>query len=267
MRAASATFVRYWQSNLRAYPWSFFVGNTLFGLILVAIAALTYGVLAGGRLGPSFSQFAGTSDYISYIVLGAAGFIFATRMLLQVSRCFITEHREGTLESLLLAPSSRASYLAGVAAQSLSSSAIELVVLLAIIAPFGLDLGGLDPIAALVVVPVAVVGIFGMAACLAAFMIGTGDTYVSQNTLFALMGLLSGFSFPPEYLPLPLQWAAMLLPTTGAMDLVRGALLRGDGLSTAGPELVWVACLGVAYLAGGLALLPRATRRALESEP
>ena len=49
--------------------------------------------------------------------------------------------------------------------------------------------------------------------------------------------MLSGFMFPFLGMPVWAQWIGELLPTTHAVRIVRGLLLKGTGLSETLPEL------------------------------
>jgi ABC-2 type transport system permease protein len=264
MRAASATFVRNWLVTLRAYQWSFFIGGLLTGGLTVALAYFMFHLLAGGQVGAQFARYAGAADYMSYVILGAAAFLFSVRLLMGIARSLITERREGTFESLLLAPAQRASYFAGVLAQFAVVSVFELAVMLLLAWPLGLRFGGVQPLTLLLTVPVALVGLLGMALCLGAVMLALGDTYISQNTLFSAMALVCGFTFPPQYLPAPLQAIGNTLPVTGALRLLRAALLDGAAPMAVAGDLALYALLGLAFIGVGLIALRRAERRALE---
>ena len=49
--------------------------------------------------------------------------------------------------------------------------------------------------------------------------------------------LLSGFMFPFRGMPIWAQWVGELLPTTHAVRIIRGMLLKGNGLPETLPEL------------------------------
>ncbi|MGE4048351.1 MAG: ABC transporter permease, partial [Acetobacteraceae bacterium] len=49
--------------------------------------------------------------------------------------------------------------------------------------------------------------------------------------------LLSGFMFPFRGMPVWAQWAGEILPMTHALRVVRGVLLKGNGLIDVLPEL------------------------------
>lgn len=264
VRVGYATFRRNWIVVFRAYPWSFFFGGLFSGICSAALASFSYYLLAYGQLDEQFSSYAGTSDYLSYVILGGSILSFSIGILLGVSRGLITERREGTLESLLLAPSRRFSYFAGITVQWVVTCLGEAALLLLCVAPFGLHLSHVNWASLLLTFPIALLGLFGMSTVLGALMLATGDTYVSQNTLFAAMTFLCGFAFPVNYLPLPLQWLGAVLPVSGAVHLLRAALLNGSSPAQLGQEMLLYLVLGLAYAFVGLSLMRGAERRALE---
>jgi ABC-type multidrug transport system permease subunit len=69
--------------------------------------------------------------------------------------------------------------------------------------------------------------------------ISANQMQATQLAQFTLMPsfLLSGFMFPFRGMPLWAQWAGEIFPTTHAMRIVRGMLLKGNGLTEIAPEL------------------------------
>ena len=61
-------------------------------------------------------------------------------------------------------------------------------------------------------------------------------TQLAQFTLLPSF-LLSGFMFPFRGMPQWAQWAGEVFPTTHAMRIVRGMLLKGNGWHEIAPEL------------------------------
>jgi ABC-2 type transport system permease protein len=61
-------------------------------------------------------------------------------------------------------------------------------------------------------------------------------TQLAQFTLMPSF-LLSGFMFPFRGMPVWAQWAGEIFPTTHAMRIVRGMLLKGNGWNEIAPEL------------------------------
>lgn len=69
--------------------------------------------------------------------------------------------------------------------------------------------------------------------------ISANQMQATQLAQFTLMPsfLLSGFMFPFRGMPLWAQWAGEIFPTTHAMRIVRGMLLKGNGWREIAPEL------------------------------
>jgi ABC-2 type transport system permease protein len=69
--------------------------------------------------------------------------------------------------------------------------------------------------------------------------IATSQMQAMQMAQFTLLPsiLLSGFMFPFYGMPIWAQWAGGIFPTTHALRIVRGILLKGNGASEILPEL------------------------------
>lgn len=262
LRSSYATMLRNWLINMRAYRWSFFLGNLVEGILTVLMGYLIYRLV--GRTGQDFIASAGTADYMSFLILGAAVLNFSVNIMLGISRSLITERREGTLDSLLLAPAKRLEYFAGVGIQWAINTLGETLIMLLVAWPFGLNLSHINTLTLLMAAPTILIGLFGMSAVLGALMLATGDTYILQNTLFAAMTLLCGFLFPVSYLPMPLQWLGDVLPVSGGLHLLRGATLSSTTPAQALQETMIYLFLGFLYSIVGLSMMHWAERRAME---
>jgi ABC-2 type transport system permease protein len=72
-----------------------------------------------------------------------------------------------------------------------------------------------------------------------------------QMSFFFLLPniLLSGFMFPWEGMPKPIQWASQALPLTHFLRIVRGIVLKGSGWADVQREVLWLACILIALVA------------------
>jgi len=250
--------------NRRAYQWSFFVGNMITAMYTVALGYFMYVVLFQRQVDASFVRYSGTSDYMTYLILGAGVYTLSVRTMLNVSRSLISERREGTLESLFLTPVSRPGYLLAVMIQQTAVSGGEFLLAMLFAWPFGLNLshvswGGVAAAAA-----ATWVGLFGLSILLGVVMLYTRDTYLSQNTLFWVIYLVCGLVFPVQYLPVWVQVISRWIPVTGAVNLLRAAAMAGQGPAQMLPSLLFYGGLSVVYLLTGLALMGWVERVALE---
>lgn len=264
MSTAWATAWRTWQTTRRAYPWTYAVGTVLPAALAIGLAYLGYHAIGGGAVAEDFTASSGTTAYLAYIVVGATAFQFTVRLILWSAKALITEQRQGTLGALLVAPARRFPYLAGFTAFAVLSSLVEFLALGAVVALLGIAVP-VASVAGLLLGALALVfAVFALSVGLGGLMIAAGEAHISQNTVFIVLGLVGGFTFPRAYLPEPLQWFAELLPTTAATDVLHASTTGGGSLSELLPRLAVCALLSAAYLLLGLKYLPWAEARAVE---
>lgn len=248
----------------RAYPVHFFVGNTLTGLYTVLGAWMMWKFLFEGSMAQDFREFTGTGDYISYVVVGSLTYLFVVRTCLNVSRSLITELREGTLESLMLAPFKRTEYFLGNMLVQTVTTSMEIIVSLIIAIPFGIDLSRAHIGAFMIAFIISLYAFFGVSMVLGSIMLYTRDTYISQNTLFAFLFLVCGISFPVQYLPSWLRTVAEAIPVTEAVTLIRSTLLSGSGIGEQMESVCHILILGTVYMVVGFMQMKSCEKIALE---
>ena len=259
-----ATFKRNLIINLRAYPKDFFIGNLLTGVYTVISALFMYKMLFDGNITEEFVQYTSTGDYMGYIILGSLTYLFAVRTCLNVSRSLIIELREGTLESLMMAPFKRIEYFMGNMLHQTLATSFEIMVSVIIAIPFGLTFKNMNFISFLLVFIISLFGFFSLSLVLGALMLYTRDTYISQNTLFVGILLLCGITFPIDYLPYPLRILGKLIPVTEISNLIRGATLLGYGILEQMPRIIYVVLLSLVYLVIGFKSFKYVEKIALE---
>ncbi|WP_045518991.1 ABC transporter permease [Neobacillus niacini] len=262
--AFSATFQRNYLVMKRAFPWSFFLGHILSGFYIIIFAYLTYFYVFKKDLSVSFSTYAGTDDYLSYVILGGLLYSFSVSLLMIASRAIITELREGTLEALLLTPSSRKGYFLGYVAQGLTRVGIEFAVITVTGYFFGLHLQNINWLSVIIVLFVLIVSTFSQALVLGSFMLYFRDTYITQNTLFVLMGLVCSITFPAHFLPEAVRWIGTIMPLTYGVDALRLVWIEGKSLSDILPYLWKMIILGIIYFPIGTFFIKRMEKYVLE---
>lgn len=248
LQTAKATFIRNMISMIRAYPWTFFISHILSGIYTVLFAYLSYTFVFEGALDSNFNKYTGTSDYLSYVILGGALYAFAVSTLMNVSRSLITEYREGTLEALLLTPSSRKGYFIGNVTQQISRTILEIVTIILFGLLFGLSLANINIGSALVIWLLAIFAFFCQALVLGSIMLYFRDTYITQNTLFVTMAFVSGVTFPTQYLPDWLQPLSWIMPLAPALEAFRNSVMDGHSLSYSYEQIIHILILSVCYL-------------------
>lgn len=255
MNSVLATMKRNFISQIRAYPIGFFLGNITTCFFIVMGSFFVYSIVFEKNVSADFIAYSNTSDYMSYVILGSLIYMFVVRTFLNVSRSFITEMREGTIDSLLIAPLNHIGYLCGNMLEQIITTTMEVLAALIISLPFGLKFQSVNITSALVCIIISLLSFFGMSVILCGIMVYLRDTYISQNTVFAIINLLCGIAFPIQYLPKWAQNISNLIPVTYSLKIMRNSVLSGMSIFNQRQDFIILLLQGVCYCIVGILLL------------
>ncbi len=164
-------------------------------------------------------------------------------IVLTISTLFVTtlsitrETERGTMENLLAMPVRPIEVMLAKVVPYIVIGYVQVVLIMAIaMTVFGLPMRG-----SFVLLTVAL-GLFiasNLALGITFSTIARTQMQAIQMAQFTLMPsfLLSGFMFPFRGMPVWAQWAGELFPVTHALRIVRGVLLKGNGVAEIVPEL------------------------------
>lgn len=250
-----------WISSLRGEYLDFIISRFTFTVLTMATALVLFR-LNNGQVSQAFLQATGSADYLGYMVVGTALFGTTHGILLNVSRVFMTERREGTLETLLIIPFKRWKYFGGTQLHQLMLTGLDVIfawlIALLLGVTFKLNL------------PTLICGflllfltLYGLALIISLIMIALRDTYFIQNSIIPLVLILGGYLFPVESLPPPLLFLTRLLPIHRAVHWIRAGILWGESLEYT-PGLLKYYISGLLLALVGYLLLPYIERKVLE---
>lgn len=248
--------------NKVAYPWSMTVGRLVGAGYTVFFAYFIYTYFAGEGISSDFAIYAGTTDYLFYVIIGSAFYTFAKAILMGVGRAPMLEVREGTIENVIISPCSRMAYLLGQYLEQFLRASFEMVIVILVGMIMGMRLKNIHWGTLVLVLIIASVSLFSMGVALSSLMMYMRDTFITQNTVFHLIALLCGVSFPPEYLPGIFSYLGQCLPFTPALSLVR-ASLNGEPLDLR--KLFWILGFSMVYLIIGMYWFKRSEQLLSES--
>jgi ABC-type multidrug transport system permease subunit len=164
--------------------------------------------------------------------------IVLTMSTLLITTLSITRERErGTMENLMAMPVGPIEIMLAKIVPYVVIGYVQAMLILVISAAvFHL------PIRGSVVLLLLALGLFvasNLALGLTFSTISTNQMQAQQLAQFTLMPsfMLSGFMFPFRGMPAWAQWIGEIFPTTHAIRIVRGVLLKGDGAGAIAPEL------------------------------
>ncbi|HXL99553.1 MAG TPA: ABC transporter permease [Rhizomicrobium sp.] len=186
------------------------------------------------------------------IVPGLLAVILTMTMVLMTCLALTRERERGTYENLLAMPATPLEIMIGKITPNIAIGAVQSAIIL-LVAKF---VFGVPMIGSLSLLAVALA--FYITANLAVgytfSTIAENQLQAMQMTMFFLMPaiLLSGFAFPFQGMPIWAQWLGEALPATHFLRIVRGILLKGNGLGEIWPDL-WPLILFM-FAAGSIAL-------------
>ena len=242
-----------WQSNLRAvlaiakkdflhflrYPL-----NALFSIIQPIIWLASVYFLGKSFATPQgnvgFAAYAGTDDYVSFVLLGTVLSQYLSAVLWGMGYSLKNEMDSGMLESNWMTPMSRPLLLVGRTLASLGITTLNsLGVLLLGWLFFGFRISGNLLAAALATLPM-LVALYGFGFAFAALVMLMREPNTLIDVSDFVIGGLSGRSFPVQVLPKALLPLSLAIPLTYGYDAIRSYLL---GTSTLIPVRYEIAIL------------------------
>lgn len=173
-----------------------------------------------------FAGFAGTDDYMSYIILGTALTNFIMAVFWGMGFSLKWDMDGGVLEANWMAPLPRPLMLVGRTLSSLATTTLTSLGMILIGAlVWGFHPTGNALLAVLVAVPL-LIGLYGFGFAFAALVmiLREANTLVDSGSYVVM--LLSGANFPVTVLPKWLLPLSLALPLTYGFDAVRAILLK-----------------------------------------
>lgn len=171
------------------------------------------------------------------IVPGLMGIVLTMTMVMITGLAITRERERGTMENLLATPVRPLEVMVGKILPYIAVGYIQVtLILVASRLLFNVPMVG------------SVVLLYCMALIFIAANLAVGITFstLAKNQLQAVQMafffflpsiLLSGFMFPFRGMPVWAQWVGSCLPNTHFLRIIRGILLKGNGLSAIAPEI------------------------------
>jgi ABC-type multidrug transport system permease subunit len=171
------------------------------------------------------------------IVPGLVCIVLMMSTLLITTLAITRERERGTMENLLAMPVRPIEVMVAKIVPYIAIGYVQVVLIMAISAAV-FDL----PVRGSLVLLLLALGLFiasNLALGFTFSTIATSQMQAMQMAQFTLLPsiLLSGFMFPFYGMPVWAQWAGEIFPTTHALRVVRGILLKGNGAAEILPEL------------------------------
>jgi len=211
---------RYWRYPLNAVAQVFQPVIWLTPVFFMGQAFSANGAAEG------FAAYTGTTDYMSFILIGTALNNFITAVFWGMGYALKNDMDTGVLESNWLAPIPRPLLLVGKTLSSLLLTAITSASMLVVAGLlFGFRTSGSALAAAAAAIPM-LIGLYGFGFAFAALVLVLREANSLVDVSSFLVMLFSGANFPVTVLPRWLLPIALIMPLTYGFDVVRGFLLK-----------------------------------------
>jgi ABC-2 type transport system permease protein len=236
-----------------------FVGD----LLAIAVQALMFGFIAELVDPSSLPTYNGVqTGYFEFVMIGVV-IVTVTGMLLQkVSTAIRAEQMIGTLEALLVTPTSPTTVQAGSASFDLLFIPVRMAVLLLAVAVtlgLGFEPSGIAPSVVLLMCFVPFIWGLGLVAAAAIVTFRRGGGVI--GFAMSILGLASGAFFPLVLLPAWVQTVAEANPVAIVMEGTREALIGGAGWEGIGSAALILVPLSAAAMIAGMAAFRAALAR------
>jgi ABC-2 type transport system permease protein len=182
---------------------------------------------------------------INFMIPGLLGLIMQFQTLLLTAFAVVRERERGTLEQLVVTPikpwelmlGKVLPYVAVAFANVLLASAVGRFW-------FGVEFAG-SFVLLLALAAVFVLSSLGLGLLIST--VSQTQTQAMQLALFVMLPsiILSGFVFPREGMPHPIQELGLAIPLTYFLRILRGIILKGVGVDVLWPEVLALAAFGL----------------------
>ncbi len=208
-----------------------------------------------------FAAYSGTSDYMSFIVIGSALTNFINAVFWGMGYSMKTDMDAGVLEANWLAPVPRPLLLIGRTFTSITITTITSLAMIGIAALiFGFHPTG-DVLAAVGTIIPMLIGLYGFGFAFAALVLIMREANTLVDTSSFLVQIFSGSSFPVQALPRWLLPVSLALPLTYGFDAVRGWLLHTRTLLPIEVEIALLVLFMFIFIALGMWVFGALERR------
>jgi len=182
-----------------------------------------------------------------FVVPGIIGMILSNILILVTALSIVRERETGTLEQLIVTPLAKWEIMLGKIVPYVLLGYIQMTMVL-LLGHFVFHVPMRGPLLALYAASfLFIVANLGLGLFIST--LGRNQAQVIQTAfLFMLPNvLLSGFMFPREAMPDGARWFGLLLPLTHYLKLIRGIVLKGNGLTEVWPQVLALAGFAVAF--------------------
>ncbi|MBN1689278.1 MAG: ABC transporter permease [Candidatus Omnitrophica bacterium] len=253
-----AIFKRDLTENL-SYKSSFFFD--LAGILASMLTFFFIAQLFGPQASPYLEKYGG--DYFPFVLIGLAMAGYQMTGLNSFAGALSREIHDGTLEAILITPTSLNTLVLSGALWSFLSTSVRLIIYLVLgIFLFNVDISGMNAEAAVISIFLTITSLAGLGIISAGFLLVFKQGSPVSFVLNGVSKLLAGVYFPIAVLPAWLHNFSYCIPLTHSLEAMRGAILNGKDITALANELIILTLFSLVLLPAGMMYFSWAVRKA-----
>jgi ABC-2 type transport system permease protein len=237
--------------------------NRILGPILwVGISLFSYAAIAGpDQLRQAFEREGAGPDVVGFLILGQTIFSLFQSLNWRGGMAINRERWQGTLEIVLLAPTSRVAFVLGESVYGILDGGWSVFLALVVTAlAFGAHFQLADPILAAVAIALTLAAMLALSLFFSAFYVLTRSAGPLSWAVQTPIRFFTGTSFPISALPAVGQAVSFAIPVTYGMIAVRASFDGTATWSNVGGTLAALAAFTALFWALGVVLIRRMER-------
>jgi ABC-2 type transport system permease protein len=247
---------------LVAWSYRFAFVSDWAGMALQIVLFSFVGRIVDPTLLPAYGGHA--TSYVEFVAIGVAMSSLIQLALHRVAAALRQEQMLGTLEALLMTPTTPTTIQVGTVFYDLVYIPIRSCLFLAVVAlVFGLHLHASGILPAAIAIVVFIPFVWGLGVATAGLLLTLRRGMAVTGFGAAVLMALSGAYFPLDVLPSWLHAAANANPVAVAIEAVRRALIGGEGWTGIPVAVAQLAPAGIVSLVVGLVVFRVCLRREL----
>ena len=203
----------------------------------------------------------GNPSYFDFVAPGIMAMVVMMSLMTGLPHAISYEKDMGTLDGMLVAPTSRWAIILGkVMAQSTIGLIQGFIILLLSVLLFGVAIHGSILLVVLLIL-LTVFSFVGLGILITSFADKEQTATMVMMTVMFPMMFLSGVFFPIQQMPSFMQSVASFLPLTYAADALRKVMVLGAGTGAILTDVIVLAAFGSILLAVAVPMFKRAMSR------
>lgn len=241
--------------------------NRIFGpIVWISISLLSYLALTDAQqVQAAFDRSGNSGDFVAFLILGQTIFSLFSTLNFRGGMAIQRERWQGTLEIVLLAPTSRVAFILGETVYGLLDGGWTILLAL-VVTGFAYHAGFhlAHPGLAAAVILLTLSSMVALSLFFAAFYVLTRSAGPLSNAVQTPVRFFTGTNFPVSALPAVLQVVSFALPMTYGMIATREVFSGGGTWASLAPTLLALAGFTAFFWVVGVILIHRMERLAKE---